>query len=87
MALTTCLISEIVGPGSFIKHLPCSPKMNTFAYIKVLDMPLNIQENISLKSMNTFGLESTASHFVEVSTEEETLLALSEKGNYKDPNI
>ena len=58
--------------------------MNTFAYIKVLDMPLNIQENISLKSMNTFGLESTASHFVEVSTEEETLLALSEKGNYKD---
>ncbi len=44
---------------------------------------MNIQQNISLKPYNTFGLEVNASYFVEISTVDE-LISILKKAEYQD---
>ena len=44
---------------------------------------MNIQQNISLKPYNTFGLEVNASYFVEISTVDE-LISILKKTEYQD---
>lgn len=43
----------------------------------------NIKENVSLKTYNTFGLESTAKYFVEISTLEE-LISILKNPDFRD---